>query len=343
MRCEVRRARGDCRRRRKESLINFPLVRSETTDQRLLTSSPTLNRAGFSLIEILVTVGLLSFIILGLLAMFIQTQKAFRGSMKQTDVMAAGRAIMDMLGRELSQMTPSQMARTTNFLVEVEPTFAKPPLLMGLPGTSRPPPPAQECRTNVVQRFFFLSLVNQDWVGTGYVVVGEYNNGMGTLYRWTGNARNFGVSQLSSNFLNLPLSNFSRVADGIVHLRVRAFATNGFPIVGGFTNAAWFRTNALATGTYPVKNTSGFWDGSMPDQVDCYFNSNAVPASVELELGILEPNITDRAKSIPSPAPPPIPPAAAVAARDYLSNHVAQVHLFRQRVPVRNVDFNAYQ
>src|SRR5262252_9277626 len=173
MRCEVRRARGDCRRRRKESLINFPLVRSETTDQRLLTSSTTLNGAGFSLIEILVTVGLLSFIILGLLAMFIQTQKAFRGSMKQTDVMAAGRAIMDMLGRELSQMTPSQMTRTTNFLVEVESTFAKPPLLMGLPGTQIVPG-VQDRRTNVVQRFFFLSLVNQDWVGTGYVVVGEY-------------------------------------------------------------------------------------------------------------------------------------------------------------------------
>jgi len=302
--------------------------------------SSIVNRAGFSLIEILVTLGLLSFIILGLLAMFIQTQKAFRGSMKQTDVLGAGRAIMDMFGRELAQMTPSQMARTTNFLVEVEQkTFGQPPLFQGLPGTG-PVGGPQVQRTNVVQQFFFLTLVNQDWVGTGYkVVVGDYNNGLGTLYRYTASARNAGVSQLSSNFFNVPPTNMSRIADGIVHLRVRAYATNGFPIVGGFFNASWFRTNVLTKGIFPVKNTAGFWDPILSDQVDCYFVSNAVPAYVELELGILEPQVADRAKSIPGPPWP----APATAARDYLSNHVAQVHLFRQRVPVRNVDFNAYQ
>src|SRR5262249_33634975 len=145
------------------------------------------------------------FIILGLLAMFIQTQKAFRGSMKQTDVLGAGRVIMDMLTRELSQMAPSQMARTTNFFAEVQDkTFASPPLRQGLPGTHIAPG-VQDTRVNVVQRFFFLSLVNQDFVGTGYVVVpGDFNNGLGTLYRWAGSARNIGVSQLSSNFYNLP-------------------------------------------------------------------------------------------------------------------------------------------
>jgi hypothetical protein len=29
--------------------------------------------------------------------------------------------------------------------------------------------------------------------------------------------------------------------------------------------------------------------------------------------------------------------------RQFLSNHVAQVHIFRQRVSVPNVDLNAYQ
>src|SRR5215472_4077807 len=61
---------------------------------------------GFSLIEILVTIGLLSFIVLGLLAMFNQTQRAFMSSMKQTDVLESGRLTMDMLSRELAQTTP---------------------------------------------------------------------------------------------------------------------------------------------------------------------------------------------------------------------------------------------
>ena len=38
-------------------------------------------RAAFSLIEIMITSALLSFIVLGLLAMFNQTQRAFRSGM----------------------------------------------------------------------------------------------------------------------------------------------------------------------------------------------------------------------------------------------------------------------
>src|SRR5262245_60876643 len=131
---------------------------------------------GFSLIEILVTVALLAFIILGLLGMFIQTQKAFRGSMKQTDVLGSGRAVMDMITRELAQMTPSQMGRTINFSADVPPgpsqipPSAAPinsppyaevsgaltgpgygPIRQGLPGTVTPP----LVRTNVIQRIFF--------------------------------------------------------------------------------------------------------------------------------------------------------------------------------------------
>jgi hypothetical protein len=61
--------------------------------------------------------------------------------------------------------------------------------------------------------------------------------------------------------------------------------------------------------------------------------SNTVPASVEVNLGVLEDGILQRAESLP-------PGAAQV---NYLSNHVGQVHLFRQRVLIRNVDPTAYQ
>ncbi len=65
----------------------------------------------FSLIEILVVIGLLSVIILGLLAMFNQTQRAFRTGMTQVDVLASGRAASDMIARELSQITPANYTR----------------------------------------------------------------------------------------------------------------------------------------------------------------------------------------------------------------------------------------
>jgi type II secretory pathway pseudopilin PulG len=327
--------------------------------RRTWRSATSAKESAFSLVEILVTVALLAFIILGLLGMFIQTQKAFRGSMKQTDVLGSGRAVMDMIARELAQMTPSQMRATINFSADIppgpnqippsaapinSPPYAEvgtvagktyPPIKQTLPGAI--PPVA---RTNVIQRIFFLTLVNQDWIGTGYEVVADYpggqaNSGVGTLYRFAKIGRSSDVGNLWSSFANTPVTNtqyFSRIADGVVHLRVKPYATNGFPIVWGSSNACWFQTNVADIGRFSMRNTLGSADQSVPEEVNCYFFSNALPAYVELELGILEPNILDRYKSI-----------SGLAANNYLADHVANVHLFRQKVPVRNVDFNAYQ
>ena len=62
------------------------------------------------------------------------------------------------------------------------------------------------------------------------------------------------------------------------------------------------------------------------------FYSNTVPASVEVELGVLEDSTLQRAESIADP----------MAQMTYLSNHVGQVHIFRQRAWIRNVDPSAY-
>jgi hypothetical protein len=72
--------------------------------------------------------------------------------------------------------------------------------------------------------------------------------------------------------------------------------------------------------------------GADAQQGACYFMSNAVPAYVDVELGLLESQILGRYRSIQDPT----------AQRQYLTNHAAQVHLFRQRIPVRNLDSTAY-
>ena len=315
----------------------------------------------FSLIEILVTVALLSFIILGLLAMFAQTQRAFRGSMKQVDVMSAGRAATEMLARELAQVTPSQLPyvngsyASMNLFAEVPSPGNNPnnvpfaemsggsylPLYQALPG-------AATQRTNIIQRFFFLSRMNQDWTGTGYEVVGDsFNGGVGTLYRFSTNITkamaktlNLSPATASSSFISAQLTNLSRIADGIVHFRVRAFATNGFLIAPpNFpANSSTFLISS-GGGTAHVTNTVTVANVA-PDQFDYYFRSNAVPAYLELELGVLEPNILERFKAIGGPNPSL---QIQDIQRAYLSNHIAQVHVFRQRIPIRNVDFTAYQ
>ena len=67
-------------------------------------------------------------------------------------------------------------------------------------------------------------------------------------------------------------------------------------------------------------------------QAGFYTSSNAVPASVEVELGVLEDSTLQRAESL-----------SGAAQLNYLSNHIGQVHLFRQRVMIRNVDPAVYQ
>jgi hypothetical protein len=284
-------------------------------------ASPSARRdtAGFSLIEIIVTVGLLTFIVLGLVMMFSQTQRAFTTSMAQVDVLETGRAVTDMLARELAEMAPTHLPRATNYFAEMDMTSFSNPLFQELPpGTNR--------RTNVVQRFFFLSRQKQDWVGTGYYVLPAYDNaGVGALYRYSSTARGFAASLLSSNFWTAlatgQISN--RVADGIVHLRLRAFDPKGRLIT------PFVRTNDALAGV------TNYWNVVLSDQIDGYYTSNAVPAAVELELGILESGAFERFKAIGS--------ANAVAQRQYLSNHTAQVHIFRQRIPIRNVDPSVYQ
>jgi type II secretory pathway pseudopilin PulG len=308
--------------------------------------------AAFSLIEVMVTVGLLSFIILGLLTMFAQTQKAFRTSMAQTDVLETGRSVMDMLTREIEQARPTRYGDryfgpvrvlATNFFVETTSDLAR-PLIQDLPGTAVP----ALRRTNYQQRFFFFTKVNQDWIGTGYQVVpNDANRLIGTLYRFsiTNNSRIGPFTNATTAFLTTPVTNtayMSRIAEGIVHLRVRLFSASGFPIIAdrnglGF---AYVRTNAVlptASSGYfayaPVKDAFAITDPRAPDETwGCYFVDDALPADVELELGILEPQLLARYRSIP----------VATAARQFLSDHVAQVHIFRQRISIRNVDVSVF-
>jgi len=297
----------------------------------------------FSLIEILITVGLLSFIILGLMLMFNQVQRAFRSSMTQTDVLEAGRAVADMMARELEEMTPTQIRANApgvlNFMAELENktvdgNFAfDDPLRQFLPGATVP-------RTNYVQRIFFMSKVNQDYVGTGYVVVPHYTNSVtdvavGTLYQYAVATNKAWASTLPRDFINAStsLNNLHRVADGVVHLRLRAFDVHG----------------ALITpNTQGTHNITAQWENNIlasqyvADQTRYYFYSNAVPAHVELEIAFLEPHLLDRYKAIED-SDFAAGLTAVPHARNYLSNQVANVHLFRRRIPIHNVDFAAYQ
>lgn len=253
---------------------------------------------------------LLAVIIIGLVSMFAQTQKAFRASMTQVDILESGRAVTELVTRDLEQITPSHRTDAVNFFAQI-PDVA--PLVQPITGN-----PSVVGRVNVMEELFFVARENQTWKGFGYRVSNPAD-GMGSLYRF---ATNFGFgfdpANIFRTYNNTPLSGMSRIVDGVVHFKVRAFdATNG-----------WQTIDSRPFNTFVEMSTK------VPTEVGVYYYSNnIVPAFVEIELGVLEERARDRALAIP----------AGIARSNYLAQQSSQVHLFRIRVPIRNVDPAAYQ
>jgi prepilin-type N-terminal cleavage/methylation domain-containing protein len=306
-------------------------IASSTELKRHGTPEHLLERA-FSLIEIMVVVALLSMIVLGLMAMFSQTQRAFRLGMMQTDVLEAGRMATDILAREIEQTTPSYQ-NSINF-------YARIPVNSGgdIAANVQRLPGGNDVRTNILGELFFTTRENQTWTGIGYYLRtnGAWLSGWGpvcTLYRFETNSH---VSQfrtspfrLSNGYFNTasPSTNISKILDGVVHFRVRAYDVNGI-LIGP-------RDLVTAPFFYSTNNTYIQADGSpILSEIQYYqFSNSAVPASVEIEIGVLEKDTFAQYRSLPSGA----------VQSNYLYKHAGNVHLFRQRVAIRNVDPVAYQ
>ena len=183
-------------------------------------------------------------------------------------------------------------------------------------------------RSNLLQTFFVLGRVNTKWTGTGYIVDSTSANPLFPLYRYYAET-NISANPvgLYANFLNAVYyaqwTNMSHVMDGVVHLVVRAYDPSGYWLTNGY-------------GFRQTKRPQNVWF-SPPEwgEVGCTFYSNAVPAAVELQLGVLEDRTLQRAVSlgVPNTAPFNVTPQWL-----YLQNQSGHVQIFRQRVTIPNVD-----
>ena len=289
--------------------------------------------SAFTLVEILVVVVLMALIVLALMAVFSSTQAAFRASITQTDVLEGGRSVMGLIKSDLEPMTPSfgvsnvnvggvNFVGAVNFYVAVT-NYVSPssPLFQSLTGSGQQ-------RTNMLENFFILSRQNVTWYGTGYAVAtNSSSGGIYSLYRFaTNHPVAVNPAYIFTNefrkFLLAP-TNGSHLLDGVVHLTVRAYDPNGYWMTN-FINEFYggrFVTNRNVWFFTPALGEFGF-----------YMFSNTLPAAVEIQLGLLEDRTLQRAQSI-----------SGLNQSNYLAGRAGQVHLFRQRIPIRNVDPSAYQ
>jgi len=295
---------------------SFPLRRSGT---RIARPSGT---NAFTLVEILVVVVLMALIVLALMAVFSSTQAAFRASITQTDVLEGGRSVMGLIKSDLEPMTPSFGVSNgaVNFYANTniyQYQFGPAPLVQSLAGSN-------SNRTDVLENFFILTRQNTTWTGIGYVVDTTATNYFNPLYRFSMSTNVMAADPwwlfyfFTNAVANNTFTNMSHLLDGVVHLNVRAYGTNGAWLTGN-TNLA--RVQNVQFLPFTLGET-GF-----------YMFSNTLPASVEIQLGLLEDRTLQRAESIP----------VANVRSNYLAGRAGQVHLFRQRVWIRNVDPAAYR
>jgi prepilin-type N-terminal cleavage/methylation domain-containing protein len=290
-------------------------------------------RNAFTLVEVLVVMALLALIVLSLMTVLNSTQTAFRSGITQAGILESGRAVTDLIKSDLEGMTPSDSAAVNFYSTVINYVSPPSPLIQPLVGSS-----SGQARTNVLEKFFILSSANVNgspsWIGTGYVVSTNLPDGtLYPLYRFsmTTNAMNgaAGQSGLSNAFVSISLTNssvWSHLMDGVVELRVRAFDTNG----------VWMTTNVVVingTATNWLVQAYPTYPFAWGEPSAFYMFSNALPASVEVELGVLEDRTLQRAESLSG---------SYQAQSNYLAGHVGQVHIFRQHVWIRNVDPSAY-
>jgi prepilin-type N-terminal cleavage/methylation domain-containing protein len=277
----------------------------------------------FSLIEMLVVVALLSIIILGLVAMFDQVRRAFTASTTQVDVLEGGRMAMDLITREVEEMAPYHVVGITNFYVNEYPSppYPKTSALLSLVAPD-------DQRTNFLENLYFLSAYNHQWTGVGFWVDSpEMSNGIpiGSLYttNLTLTASNIPVIYGLGVYTNSSPGTFHRLVDGVVHFRVLAYDMNGKLLTINGSN------NANTNNSFSIRDNVDY-----PDMYFYCMDGHAVPAYVDVELGVLESRTLAKLRGVTN---------NAIAANNFLSNHAAQVHLFRQRIPIRNADPQAYK
>jgi hypothetical protein len=291
--------------------------------------------------ELMLAMGIMTIIVGALYGMFHHTQKALRANVTQVDVLEAGRVAMEFLLRDFEQVAASQVQRETNLLVGMSPLPLRRGEGLGLRRmyyVTNPPPdfdgynPVVQnlmvvgaTRTNVLAEAYLLNRLGDRFIGVSYRVINA-TNGVGTLARYSEElpARYMAHGWLSSNVLTAPASAYASIADRVIHFRVQAYDATGLPMSWETTNR--FTTNKIHHPNVMLNTNVFIARDRLPTETVCLFLTNALPAHLEVELGLLEPRAYDQYRAFD---------AGSLMAHRFLENRAAQVHLFRQRIPIR--------
>jgi len=319
------------------------------------------NSRAFTLLELMVAVSVMTLVIYTLYALFNQTQMALRKNAAQVDVNEGGRAAMEMIVRELSQMETSGYPAITDprtlltysgsksFHSRITPGNSA--LLLAYQSDALTPEGddedlAEGFRTNILQDFTFTGRGASGFFVTSYRVIGA-TNGIGTLarYRTNGTLRVTAPGQallnkteLFNRFFFDPIvsatnSLFEPIADGVIHFRISPYDQLGRPLGHGslYYNPLGLnleRLGAAGQALYQVA-TNRPVDGTLMQDLDGHSQVQfygALPEYFDLEMAVVEPQVLKQVRALPK----------AMQA-NYLGRQIGKVTLFRQRIPIRDM------
>ena len=298
----------------------------------MLNHIPLMKRAklgGFTLIELLVSVFISVTILIALYMVFDRVQLVFRKGHGQSHVLERGRALMDMLVRDLETITPSDFPTYNLVSQSVNHTF--------LAAKDAPPnmTPAQQglymLQTEPLHAAELCAVgFDGGWKVFGYGLysldsTAPLSDLVGSLWRYEKSLddRLSVPNAVASCIAPAGKFKFQKVAGGIIHLRVRAFA-QPIPIAGSTA----FEPRAM------IENPA--------------FELYDVPTHVEVELGLVEErllaelaNIAERFDAQMMNEPDSnkhqaIQNQKINSQRVFLTSHLDRVHMFRQLVAIKN-------
>ena len=308
-------------------------------------------RRAFSLLELLVAMGLLSVVILTLYAMFDQTQKALHANIAQTDVMESGRSAMELIVRDIERaqsprLTPIPGIRGfTNINLAIrKKLFANSFIPPGVTDVLHRDYPLNEL-------FFLTPLQGNRWTSVGFFVANSTNasldadENLGALYRYqdtvTEIARGADAAKRFFWFYRFTLAdekdaisprvqdqdfisrkneyrstNSTRLLDNVIFFRVLPFSSTGIPI--DYNTPRSFFTNTFAAGIVLTNQAIDSFTATT-------FRGSALPSAVEVELGMLSPRLWTQYTN----------QVSFDLKTNFLAKHIADILVFRQRIPLR--------
>lgn len=297
----------------------------------------------FTIVEMLVAVTITTVITLALAAVFGQVQKAFRAGIQQVDVYEAGRATSDMAVQDLESMVALGSIDFTNFWTA--------PFQPGMYNTLGSLSEGTGFRT-IQQEFLVFQEYNNVIKAVGYRLIPDRRNAdidysqaedfirVSRLYRFEAPVSRTALQRrptevwesIVNAFLQDPndeirdvdtasvLYQFQEITDGIVHFRATPFHLSGRVWDKRLEDYYYDNRDPNLPRDVEVDSTS-------PRAGPAFtyaFSGDALPAFVELEIGVMEPAIIEEWRSIAE--------ANMQGASEFIRDQAARVQIFRRRL-----------